>query len=604
MAKILVVDDRPTNRQFLLTLFSYGGHALLEAADGAEALDRVRAEHPDLVVTDILMPAMDGYQFVQELRADPDIASTRIIFYTATYGTPEAQLLARACNVDTVLRKPSDPEEILAAVSRELGASAAVTGTPVSGKRTPAVTTRAAALPEKRERTPPLSERFSGDIADLQRITSRLSTLVEVMMDMMSERDPSLMVKKFFQAACRIIESDYAAVGVLDEGERGVKHLFTKGIDAGIYDRSARTGLPGSLLSEYGFLRRGPGAATRGLEGFPPGHPAVREILGGPLLFRDRACGWIYFARKTGGTRFSEEDERIAATMAEMLAPLYEHVTLYDTIQRHAAGLQIEVQQRKRAESEILRLNASLERRVDERTAALEAANRELEAFSFSVAHDLRAPLRHIDGFARMALDESRGPDEALVKHLNTVVRAADGMGRMIDGLLGLSRVGRAGLQRQRVDMANLVEDARSELGPEAARPTLRWEIGALPAVSGDPVLLRLVWINLLSNALKYSSRQAEPKIEVGTQAADDGKEAFFVRDNGVGFDMRYGEKLFNVFQRLHRQDEFEGIGIGLATVRRVIERHGGRVWTESKVNEGATFYFRIGEEQASTSGT
>jgi signal transduction histidine kinase/CheY-like chemotaxis protein len=604
MAKILIVDDRPTNRQFLLTLLSYGGHALLEAADGAEALDRVRAEHPDLVITDILMPTMDGYEFVQELRADPEIASTRIIFYTATYSTPEAQLLAKACNVDTVLRKPSDPEEILAAVNRELGASAAVAGPPVFGKGTEAVTTRGAALLETRERTPPLSERFSGDIADLQRITSRLSTLVEVMMDMMSERDPARMVKKFFQAACRIIESDYAAVGVLDEGERTVKHLFTKDIDAGLYDRRARTGLPGSLLSEYSFLRRVADTATQGLEGFPPGHPVVREILGGPLLFRDRACGWIYFARKTGGARFSEEDERIAATMAEMLAPLYEHVTLYDAIQRHAAGLQIEVQQRKRAESEILRLNASLERRVAERTAALEAANRELEAFSFSVAHDLRAPLRHIDGFARMALEESSGLDEALVKHLNTVVQAADGMGRMIDGLLGLSRVGRAGLQRQRVDMAKLVEDARSELGPDAARPTLLWEIGALPAVSGDPVLLRLVWINLLSNALKYSSRQTEPKIEVGIQTADDGKEAFFVRDNGVGFDMRYGEKLFNVFQRLHRQDEFEGIGIGLATVRRVIERHGGRVWTESKVNEGATFYFRIGEEQASASGT
>jgi signal transduction histidine kinase/DNA-binding NarL/FixJ family response regulator len=603
MAKILIVDDRPTNRQFLLTLLGYTGHRLFEAADGAEALDRVRAEHPDLVITDILMPTMDGYEFVQELRADPDIASTRVIFYTATYSTPEAQLLAKTCGVDTVLRKPSDPEEILAAVSRELGASA-VAGTPASEKGIEAVTTRGAALFEKRERTPPLSERFSGDIADLQRITSRLSTLVEVMMDMMSERDPARMVKKFFQAACRIIDSDYAAVGVLDEAERAVKHLFTKDVDEGVYDRSARTGLPGSLLSEYSFLRRVADTPTRGLEGFPSGHPVVREILGGPLLFRDRACGWIYFARKTGGARFSEEDERIAATMAEMLAPLYEHVTLYDAIQRHAAGLQIEVQQRKRAESEILRLNTSLERRVAQRTAALEAANRELEAFSFSVAHDLRAPLRHIDGFARMALDKSRGLDEALVKHLNTVVQAAGGMGKMIDGLLGLSRVGRAGLQRQRVDMAKLVEEARSELGPDAARPTLRWEIGALPAVSGDPVLLRIVWVNLLSNALKYSSRQAEPKIEVGTQAADDGKEAFFVRDNGVGFDMRYGEKLFNVFQRLHRQDEFEGIGIGLATVRRVIERHGGRLWAESKVNEGATFYFRIGEEQASTSGT
>jgi light-regulated signal transduction histidine kinase (bacteriophytochrome) len=262
--------------------------------------------------------------------------------------------------------------------------------------------------------------------------------------------------------------------------------------------------------------------------------------------------------------------------------------------------LQTELLQRKGAESEILRLNASLERRLAERTADLEAANRELEAFSYSVAHDLRAPLRHIDGFARMVLDDARGLDEVLVKHLNTVVQAAGGMGRMIDGLLGLSRVGRAGLQRRRVDMAKLVEDARSELGRDGARPSLRWEIGALPAVSGDPVLLRLVWVNLLSNALKYSSRQAEPKIEVGTETAEDGKQVFFVRDNGVGFDMRYGEKLFNVFQRLHRQDEFEGIGIGLATVRRVIERHGGRVWAESKVNAGATFYFRIGEENTS----
>jgi light-regulated signal transduction histidine kinase (bacteriophytochrome) len=266
--------------------------------------------------------------------------------------------------------------------------------------------------------------------------------------------------------------------------------------------------------------------------------------------------------------------------------------------------LQTELLQRRGAEGEILRLNASLEQRLAERTADLEAANRELEAFSYSIGHDLRAPLRHIDGFARMVLDESRGLDEALVRHLNTVVQAAGGMGRMIDGLLRLSRVGRARLRRQRVDMAKLVEEARRELGPDAARATLRWEIGTLPAVSGDPVLLRLVWVYLLSNALKYSSRQAQPKIEVGTLTADDGNEVFFVRDNGVGFDMRYGGKLFNVFQRMHRQDEFEGIGIGLATVRRVIERHGGRVWAESKVDEGATFYFRIGEQKANASET
>src|SRR5207302_211691 len=233
----------PTNRQFLLTLLGYTGHRLFEAADGAEALDLASAGRPELVITDILMPTMNGYEFVQQLRADPDIASTRVIFYTATYSTPEAQLLAKACGVDTVLRKPSDPEEILAAVNRALGTSGAT-----------AVTPGAAPL-GKRERTPPLSERFSGDIADLQRIASRLSTLIEVMMDMMSERNPARMVEKFFGVACRIIDSDHAAIGVLDEAERAVRHLFTKGVDAGIYDRSARTGLPGSLLSEYRFLR-------------------------------------------------------------------------------------------------------------------------------------------------------------------------------------------------------------------------------------------------------------------------------------------------------------------------------------------------------------
>ena len=589
MAKILIVDDRPTNRQFLLTLLGYTGHRLLEAADGAEALDLARAERPDLVITDILMPTMDGYEFVQQLRADPHIASTQVIFYTATYSTPEAQLLAKACGVDTVLRKPSDPEEILAAVNRALGASG------------PATVTPGAAPFGKRERTPPLSERFSGDVADLQRITSRLATLIEVMMDMMSERDPARMVEKFFGVTCKIIDSDCAAIGVLDEGERAVKHLFTKGVDTGIYDRGAREGLPASLLSEPRFFRRGAKSATQALEGFPSGHPPVREFLGGPFPFKDRVCGWIYFANEAGGDRFSEEDERIAATMAEMLGPLYEHVTLFDAIQRHAAGLQIEVLQRKRAEGETLRLNENLERRVAQRTADLEAANRELEAFSYSVAHDLRAPLRHIDGFARMALDKSRGLDGALVKHLDMVIEAAGGMGRMIDGLLTLSRVGRAALQRRPVDMAGLVEEARGRLGPEAARPALRWKIGALPAVSGDPELLRLVWINLLSNALKYSSRQPQPEVQVGTQPADGGTLAFFVRDNGVGFDVRYAGKLFNVFQRLHRQSEFAGTGIGLATVRRVVERHGGRVWAESTINEGATFYFCIGEEHAGT---
>ncbi len=390
---------------------------------------------------------------------------------------------------------------------------------------------------------------------------------------MMSEHNPQRMVEKFFGMACKIVASDYAAVGLLDEGEKRFACLLTQGLDPGLYDRQydrrLAMGLPYTLLAERRVFRQHADAAGREIGSLPPDHPAIASFLGCPVALAGRAYGWIYFANKE--REFSDEDERLVVALAEMLASLYEHVMLYDTLQRRSAGLQTE----------------------------LEAANRELEAFSYSVAHDFRAPLRHIDGFARMALDKSRSLDEALVRNLDTIVQAAGGMGRMIDGLLNLSRVGRAELQRRPVDMAGLVEKARSQLGPEAARPTLRWEIGALPAANGDPELLQLVWTNLLSNALKYSSRHPQPEIQVGAQTADDGKPAFFVRDNGVGFDTRYGGKLFNVFQRLHRQDEFEGIGIGLATVRRVVERHGGRVWAESRINEGATFYFRVDEEQA-----
>ncbi|HEX9192793.1 MAG TPA: ATP-binding protein [Burkholderiales bacterium] len=378
------------------------------------------------------------------------------------------------------------------------------------------------------------------------------------------------MLEKFFGVACKIVESDYAALGLLDEGEKGFACLLTEGLDPGLYDRQydrrLAVGLPYSLLAERRVFRQRAGAAAREIGPLPPGHPAIASFLGCPVASAGRAYGWIYFANKPGGRDFSDKDERLVATLADMLASLYE-----------------------------------LERQVKERTAELEAANRELEAFSYSVAHDFRAPLRHIDGFARMALEKSRGLDAALVKHLDTVIHAAGSMGRMIDGLLSLSRVGRAGLQRRPVDMAGLVEEARGQLGPEAARPALRWKIGALPSVRGDPELIRVVWINLLSNALKYSSRQPQPEIQVGAQTADDGKPVFFVRDNGVGFDTRYGGKLFNVFQRLHRRDEFEGVGIGLAIVRRAIERHGGRVWAESRINEGATFYFCMGEEPADT---
>ncbi len=240
---------------------------------------------------------------------------------------------------------------------------------------------------------------------------------------------------------------------------------------------------------------------------------------------------------------------------------------------------------------QIQRLNRELEQRVKERTAELEAANQELEAFSYSVSHDLRAPLRHIGGFATM-LNAHAGAtlDEKGKRYVTVIQDSARRMGQLIDDLLQFSRTGRAELRREPVKLDELVGQIRQGLEDESAGRKIAWQCTPLPVVTGDAALLRQVFANLLSNAVKYTRQRPEARIEVGATSGA-GEVVVFVRDNGAGFDMKYAEKLFGVFQRLHADEDFEGTGVGLATVRRIVQRHGGRVWAEAKVQEGATFF-------------
>jgi PAS domain S-box-containing protein len=264
-----------------------------------------------------------------------------------------------------------------------------------------------------------------------------------------------------------------------------------------------------------------------------------------------------------------------------------------DEQQRPAGVLETnnDITERKHREEEIRSLNQELLRRSTE----LEATNKELEAFAYSVSHDLRAPLRHIAGYAEM-LQKNAAPvlNDKSQRHMSVILESAKKMGKLIDDLLAFSRMGRAEARRTMVSLDQLVKEVLIEVQPEMNSRDIEWKIDALPSCYGDRSMLRLVLVNLISNAIKFTRQRAGAEIEIGCASGDIGESVVFVRDNGTGFDMKYAHKLFGVFQRLHHSNEFEGNGIGLATVQRIIHQHGGKVRAEGAVDQGATFYFSL----------
>ncbi len=311
----------------------------------------------------------------------------------------------------------------------------------------------------------------------------------------------------------------------------------------------------------------------------------IHSYLGIPLLIDNRIVGMMSIQAQKSDA-YNQEQIQMLETVAAQVAITVEKSRLLEQLKK-------ELLERRRAEAEIRKLNDELEQRVSERTVQLERANRELESFSYSVSHDLRAPVRAVNGFSRIIMSDYADvlPDEVR-QMLTKIHHSSQQMEKLIDGLLKFSRLNRQGLRKQLVDMNGLVQQTLETLAQEREGRQVEFTINELPDCNGDATLLLQVWVNLLSNALKYSRTRHVAQIVIGCQLNENHEQVYYIKDNGVGFDMKYANKLFGVFQRLHSAELFEGTGVGLALVERIISRHGGRIWADARPDAGAAFYF------------
>jgi PAS domain S-box-containing protein len=437
-----------------------------------------------------------------------------------------------------------------------------------------------------------ITDRKRAEEAD-QRSRSMLSAIWAAQSAFITGSNVGALFHDLLAALLEVTKSQYGFIGEVMHGADGQPYLKTRAITdiawneetRRLYQQTAGGMEFPNLLTLFGALMLTgqpviANAPAQDLQrgGPPPGHPALNAFLGLPFFHGSEMIGMVGVANRPGGY-----DQDIVA----FLQPVLSTCATLTVAERHLG-------EREAAQAQLQRLNLELEQRVQERTAQLQAANKELEAFSYSVSHDLRAPLRAIDGFSR-ALEEdySERLDDQGHEHLQRVRGAAQRMSELIDDLIRLSRITRAELSMEQIDLSALAAEIVDQLCQAQPGRDVEVVLAPTPLVSGDARLLRVMLENLLSNAWKFTGRSPRARIEFGFDPRI-GEGAFYLRDNGAGFDMRYADKLFGAFQRLHRHDEFEGTGIGLATVQRVLSRHGGRAWVSAKPNQGATFYFTL----------
>ncbi len=576
--KILAVDDSRTYLDALGHTLRGEGYDVIEARSGEEALEMLTVQPVDCILLDRLMPGVDGTETCRRVKAAPATRDIPVIMLTGSEDR-EAVIEGLSAGADDYVLKSSEDDVLKARVRAQLRRKQIEDESrrvrlQLLHKELEAAEARAQQERAHKAELERQLEELRRTQEALARHSERLGILHDIDRAIIAEEAPQAIAGAVIERLRQLLGVPRAIVNLFDLEAGEVQWLAAAGRHRLHVGPGVRYSM--RLMGDLEALRRGEPQriATASL---PPGPEVeallasgVRHYIALPMIVGGELIGALSF----GGEHdeFPGEQVQIAREVAAQLAIAINQARLFERVKRHAV---------------------ELERRVVERTAELESANRELEAFSYSVSHDLRAPLRAVDGYALMLEEDHAARLDGEGRRLLGVVRSeARRMGELIDDLLALSRVGRQSLQCAAVDMTATVREVIPQLA--ARHPAAQVELGELPAARGDRALLRQVWVNLLGNALKYSSKQPRPRVEIGGRAEPSGEILYWVSDNGAGFDMRYASKLFEVFQRLHSAEEFEGTGVGLAIVRRIVERHGGRVWATATPGSGADFHFTL----------